>query len=1072
MGRALARRIMMLFLAITRAFAADLVVDPGDPSAYASIGAAVAASSSGDRVLVAPGAYDEIVDPGGREVHVEATGGAGITSIAGARFASGEGGGAALVGFTVSRAGGSAIEIVGASPALRDLVVTASGGPGVSGGGVSVSGSSAPTLERVQFVGNEGLEGGDLYVGVGASALVSASTFDGSSADRGGAVYVREGSIDLDDSAIVGAHAVYEGGALYATSATVTWVGSSATGSRVDVSSGAAVWIADGTLTVANATFTDNLGLVGGGGAIFASASEVTITASAFADNEQAYGAAVAVESGSSLRVEDSTFDRGIAQNGGAFSVVGSSLDTARCVFSDGVGFDLGGAVYGYDLSWTDTESDFVHNVTTGAGDGGAVALELFGVVTLVGTQLTGNASDSVGAVMFADQGERVVLDGVVLDENVGVVGVVYATGVAEVVARGVEATFNEGGVLFALGGDSVVVEESAFADNSGVGAMITTNGCPLTVADTQFIHNAQPLVDAEAATLVDTTFNFNSAGNAVPMVALDGEASVDRCGFEGNDVGSALKLNAASTVADSEFVRNVAFVASLNTLAEVTVLRTSFVQNYGGVVLHSEKDPLTVVDSEFIENKGGTGLAAGGGIEAFGALIVTGSTFIGNESGDGGAISVSPLGGGNEYYVADCVFDGNLAAGVGGAIAFSGGSLVVERCLFTDNAAELGGAIAAYDGGGSVVVRSSFVVGNEATSGGGAYLDTLDVSLTNNTWVGNAATDSGGHLWARQITGASTNEVYAYAPSGAGLWFEGFYGTLAATYGVWHGNVPVDLTQESPTSVRGAVDVFEPGFAAWSDDGDFTNDDLTPGVGSPLIDAGDPSLWDVDGTRSDIGATGGPYAEPPDQDGDGFAAYDGDCNDADPGVFPGGTDDPSDGVDTDCDGFNEGDQDGDGFDSAAFGGPDCDDTDDTVLPGARELCDGVDQDCDDLVDDAAADGADWFADADGDGFTDPAARAWACAPPAGFYAASVPPDCDDSDAAVFPGADDPAEDGADQDCDGRDTPAAADTKRALAPAASGCAQGPAGAPAWAAVAAALLARLRSARCSTRRAGA
>jgi hypothetical protein len=70
MGRALARRIMMLFLAITRAFAADLVVDPGDPSAYASIGAAVAASSSGDRVLVAPGAYDEIVDPGRGPVRV------------------------------------------------------------------------------------------------------------------------------------------------------------------------------------------------------------------------------------------------------------------------------------------------------------------------------------------------------------------------------------------------------------------------------------------------------------------------------------------------------------------------------------------------------------------------------------------------------------------------------------------------------------------------------------------------------------------------------------------------------------------------------------------------------------------------------------------------------------------------------------------------------------------------------------------------------------------------------------------------------------------------------------------
>ena len=38
-------------------------------------------------------------------------------------------------------------------------------------------------------------------------------------------------------------------------------------------------------------------------------------------------------------------------------------------------------------------------------------------------------------------------------------------------------------------------------------------------------------------------------------------------------------------------------------------------------------------------------------------------------------------------------------------------------------------------------------------------------------------------------------------------------------------------------------------------------NDDLTLAAGSPAIDAGDPSISDPDGSRSDIGAFGGPFS-------------------------------------------------------------------------------------------------------------------------------------------------------------------------------------------------------------------
>jgi hypothetical protein len=45
------------------------------------------------------------------------------------------------------------------------------------------------------------------------------------------------------------------------------------------------------------------------------------------------------------------------------------------------------------------------------------------------------------------------------------------------------------------------------------------------------------------------------------------------------------------------------------------------------------------------------------------------------------------------------------------------------------------------------------------------------------------------------------------------------------------------------------------------SDPGFLEDGSYLPGAGSPLVDAGDPSIHDTDGSRSDIGIGGGPSA-------------------------------------------------------------------------------------------------------------------------------------------------------------------------------------------------------------------
>ncbi len=94
----------------------------------------------------------------------------------------------------------------------------------------------------------------------------------------------------------------------------------------------------------------------------------------------------------------------------------------------------------------------------------------------------------------------------------------------------------------------------------------------------------------------------------------------------------------------------------------------------------------------------------------------------------------------------------------------------------------------------------------------------------------------------------------------------------------------------------------------------------------------------------------------------------------------------------------------------------DCDDGEPGVNPDADEVCDGIDQDCDDEIDEDVMIVV--YADVDGDGYGDESVASEACEASEGF--ASVAGDCDDTDAAYNPGADESdCTDPNDYDCDG-----------------------------------------------------
>ncbi len=165
-----------------------------------------------------------------------------------------------------------------------------------------------------------------------------------------------------------------------------------------------------------------------------------------------------------------------------------------------------------------------------------------------------------------------------------------------------------------------------------------------------------------------------------------------------------------------------------------------------------------------------------------------------------------------------------------------------------------------------------------------------------------------------------------------------------------------------------------------------------------------------------------------------GYVENNTDCNDANAAINPGATE-ICDGIDNDCDEMiDEGamtifyhDADGDGYGNNASSteactapagyvanNTDCNDAKSAIHPGAAEICDGIDNDCDSIIDEGCATANTYYRDADGDGYGNPNNALQASTKPEGYVENNT--DCNDANKKINPGAEEIC-DGIDNNC-------------------------------------------------------
>ncbi len=938
-------------------------------------------------------------------------------------------------------------------------------------GGAAIQGLARTTIDLTNvtaaITSSSTGRGGFLAVGTGSTVAIRSSTVSNWTSYRGGALYgngatsfsVVNTKFDTDKAAD-GSTTNDDGGCIAIDAGSISITGS--TFKDCDAGDdGGAVAVFDGSVIIADTTVNSNHA-AGDAGAIYIErggldADRLTSTS----NDANANGGSILMRGGALVRtatIDGSSFSKDKADNGGAVYLEASNLTVGTTTFSgtksdDGAGGGDGGAIYARASDLVLTGTTFT--TTTCKGDGGAIFADTLTVntvsldsdVNITTSTFDTTHADGVGGSLFVHKGDSIVASSTFLDTTSGSDGgAMFAdTSYVDIDSTTFTTTTatGDGGAIFVVNTPLVgTIDTTAFASCKAAhgGAIASDNG-DLVLTTVNFLTDTSTSDGGAAYVFAASTLTTNAthfisnkaAGKGGAIYAEENSSvTVDGGTMDKNVAGTG--GGAIRSTSSNLTVRNgTSFTANEATTGDGGAISLyAFINSNWSALDHT----YAITQASFHNNQSKAAQGGAVALNGWGPLRITTSDFVGNYAKtNGGAVYLLPdddAKNAGTQEISNSIFRSNNADASGGAIYANGSATTADSFTFNDNmlasnTGNIGGGLwidlttsvnvgrnticdnwANTNSGGGIhigstidttsntrAVTNNFFVENRAkVKGGGIFVGDKDVPVTNNLFLTNKAdgANEGGGLWLDSDGAVVRNNLFLGAVAGDGVRLPAITNTKDENNGYannvtnsrWVNSAAVAPIAPSFVFTTApeffSYNIGTPGDTAGCDKADFRMwmwpDTSQAAYPAPATkDAGATGYTDLDASKNDIGPFGGPGASADwwtDHDGDG-AVWVYDCNDGDK----------------------------------------------TVFPGAPELCNLIDDDCDKLIDDNATLGV-WYKDSDSDGYGVTASSLSQCAQPAGYVAKGG--DCDDgiSGGAINPGALEKCSTvGVDDDCNG-----------------------------------------------------
>ena len=586
--------------------------------------------------------------------------------------------------------------------------------------------------------------GGSLRIKA-SSIEVASSNFSAGAAQNGGCISLVYSQLILKDVLVHACQAHQLGGAILMQNSSIARITDSHFESNLANEEGGVLSIFESEVHLQHSSALNNTGKITGGLVAGKDSSSVRIANSSIEGSSAEYGGVLYFHANSSVEFTDSHFLKNTAKrSGGAVCIDNGTLVIHRTHFEDGVS-DNGGYVDALRTSVEISNSSFERGIAYNGG--GCVFAEANCDVLVRDTRFSSSAAGAGGAALYIS-GSRLMVQNSDFISNAarGTAGGIECVNYCQMNVSG--STFREnqataGGALDLQQESTGWLFQCEFTQNlaefggGGSAQILASNGtfkeCHFSEEESQTAGGSLMTALGAVMSISNSSFEAGSSEKGGCVYLEESTVEIRDTQLANCTASSGGALYVEDSVAN---VNNCSLVGNTASREGGAVYLTSYMSDTN----------LTITELDITENKAAR---LGGGIasDQSTALYISNSSFRKNSAREGGAIHQKATRNGLYTNVS---FRYNRADDSGGAVYLSEHAAVFDRCNMEGNSATDGGSILLADDATVDITHSTFRQ-SEAQQYGGAIMATTNssVTMTDTTVTESRASEKGGGIYS-----------------------------------------------------------------------------------------------------------------------------------------------------------------------------------------------------------------------------------------------------------------------------------------------------------------------------------